>query len=37
MRHGDIRTSLNVYVVTDEMAEAQSKVTGLALNSTRSR
>jgi integrase len=34
MRHTDIRTTMNVYgdVVTDEMAEANSKVAGLALN-----
>lgn len=34
MRHADIRTTMNVYgtVVTDEMAQAHSKVTGLALN-----
>lgn len=34
MRHADIRTTMNVYgdVVTDEMAEAHSKVDGLALN-----
>jgi len=34
MRHTDIRTTMNVYgdVVTDEMAEASSKVAGLALN-----
>lgn len=33
MRHTDIRTTLNIYgdVVTDEMAEAQGKVAGLAL------
>ena len=35
MRHADIRTTMNVYgdVVTDEMAQANSKVAGLALNS----
>ena len=35
MRHGDIRTTLNIYgdVVTDEMVKAQCKVAGLALNS----
>ena len=34
MRHGDIRTTMNVYgdVVTDEMQQAHSKVVGLALN-----
>jgi integrase len=34
MRHTDIRTTMNVYgdVVTDEMARANSKVAGLALN-----
>jgi len=34
MRHADIRTTLNIYgdVVTDEMAQAHSKVVGLALN-----
>jgi len=34
MRHADIRTTMNVYgdVVTDEMAQANSKVAGLALN-----
>ena len=34
MRHSDIRTTLNIYgdVVTDEMAEAHSKVVGLALS-----
>jgi len=33
MRHSDIRTTMNVYgdVVTDEMAQAHSKVVGLAL------
>ena len=33
MRHSDIRTTLNVYgdVVTDEMAEAHSKVVRLAI------
>ena len=33
MRHSDIRTTLNIYgdVVTDEMAQAHSKVVGLAL------
>jgi integrase len=33
MRHSDIRTTMNIYgdVVTDEMAQAQSKVVGLAL------
>jgi integrase len=37
MRHADIRTTMNVYgdVVTGEMAEAQSKVTALALNGTQ--
>jgi integrase len=36
MRHADIRTTLNIYgdVVTDEMAQAHSKVVGLALNGT---
>jgi integrase len=34
MRHADIRTTMNVYgeVVTDEMAQAASKVAGLAVN-----
>jgi integrase len=34
VRHGDIRTTMNVYrdVVTDEMEQAHSKVVGLALN-----
>jgi integrase len=34
MRHGDIRTTMNIYgdVVTDEMQQAHSKVVGLALN-----
>ena len=34
MRHGDIRTTMNVYgdVVTDEMSKAHSKVVALALN-----
>jgi len=34
MRHADIRTTMNVYgdVVTDEMAQAHSRVVGLALN-----
>src|SRR6185369_10410791 len=34
MRHADIRTTMNVYgdVVTDEMAQAHSKVVRLALN-----
>jgi integrase len=34
MRHADIRTTMNTYgdVVTDEMAQAHSKVVGLALN-----
>lgn len=33
MRHSDIRTTMNIYgdVVTDEMAQAQSKVVGLVL------
>ncbi len=33
MRHSDIRTTLNIYgdVVTDEMAQAHSKVVELAL------
>jgi hypothetical protein len=32
MRHGDIRTTMNIYgdVVTDEMQQAHSKVVGLA-------
>ena len=36
MRHTDIRTTLNIYgdVVTNEMAEAGSKVAALALNRT---
>jgi integrase len=35
MRHSDIRTTMNIYgdVVTDEMAQAHSKVVGLALRS----
>lgn len=35
MRHSDIRTTLNVYgdVITDEMAQAHTKVVGLALRS----
>jgi hypothetical protein len=34
MRHSDIRTTLNVYgdVVTDEMAQANSKVAKMALS-----
>lgn len=34
MRHADIRTTLNIYgdVVTDEMAQAQKKVVGLAMS-----
>jgi integrase len=34
MRHSDIRTTLNVYgdVVTDEMAQANAKVAGIAFN-----
>jgi integrase len=34
MRHSDVRTTMNTYgdVVTDEMAQANSKVAGLALN-----
>jgi integrase len=34
MRHSDIRTTLNVYgdVVTDEMAQANSKVARMALS-----
>jgi len=34
MRHADIRTSMNIYgdVVTDELAEAGSKVAEMALN-----
>jgi integrase len=37
MRHTDIRTTLNIYgdVVTDEMAQANSKVAGLALNGSQ--
>jgi len=33
MRHADIRTTINLYrdVVTEEMAEAQSKIAALAL------
>ena len=36
MRHADIRTTMNIYgdVVTDEMAEAGSKVARLAVNGT---
>jgi len=35
MRHTDIRTTMNIYgdIVTDEMAQAHSKVVGLALTS----
>jgi integrase len=38
MRHADIRTTMNVYgdVVTDEMAQAHSKVVGLALSGSQS-
>jgi integrase len=38
MRHSDIRTTMNLYgdVITNEMAEAHSKVVGLALASDRS-
>jgi integrase len=38
MRHTDIRTTMNLYgdVVTDEMAQAHSKVVGLALSPHRS-
>jgi hypothetical protein len=34
MRHGDIRTTMNIYgdIVTDEMAVASGRVTRLALN-----
>jgi len=34
MRHSDIRTTLNIYgdVVTNEMQQAGSKITQLALN-----
>jgi hypothetical protein len=37
MRHSDIRTTMNIYgdVVTDEMAQAHSKVVGLALSSRK--
>jgi integrase len=37
MRHADIRTTMNVYgdVVTNEMAQAHSKVVGLALNGSQ--
>lgn len=37
MRHADIRTTMNTYgdVVTDEMAQAHSKVVGLALNGSQ--
>ena len=33
MRHSDIQTTLNIYgdVVTDEMAQASTKIVGLAL------
>jgi integrase len=36
MRHTDIRTTMNIYgdVVTDEMAQAHSKVVGLALSNS---
>jgi len=38
MRHADIRTTMNIYgaVVTDEMAQAHSKVVGLALKGSLS-
>jgi len=38
MRHADIRTTMNIYgdVVTDEMAQAQKKVVGLAINGSQS-
>jgi len=38
MRHADIRTTMNIYgdVVTDEMAQATSKIAGLALNGSQS-
>jgi integrase len=38
MRHTDIRTTMNVYgdIITDEMAQAHSKVVGLALNRSTS-
>jgi integrase len=38
MRHRNVRTTMNVYgdVVTDEMAQAASKVAGLALNGSQS-
>jgi integrase len=34
MRHGDIRTTMNVYgdVVTDEMQQAHAKVVGMAMS-----
>ncbi len=37
MRHADIRTTMNIYgdVVTDDMAVANSKVAGLALNGSQ--
>jgi integrase len=37
MRHTDIRTTMNIYgdIVTDEMAQAHSKVVGLALSSRK--
>jgi integrase len=37
MRHADIRTTMNVYgdVVTDEMAVASTKISGLALNGSQ--
>jgi hypothetical protein len=36
MRHADIRTTLNLYgdVVTDDMAQANSKVARMALSRT---
>ena len=39
MRHTDIRTTLNVYgdVVTDEMAQADRKISRLALNGSANR
>lgn len=39
MRHADIRTTMNIYgdIVTDEMAEASSKVAGLALSPAASQ
>ena len=34
MRHADIRTTMNFYAVSADMAEAHSKIVGLAVNGT---